>query len=449
MYKSKEKIIGFLDNFDLDKIPASVVLEAKRAVLDTLGCMVAGVDTPLGKGLHKLAYRFIDKKGVTVFGLKKKMTPFMAAMCNSYMANAHDADDGHRRSRLHAGGIIIPVALAVAQENNNTGKQFLEAIIIGFELAYRAGMVTTTWEAYHGSAMGSTFGAAASAGRLLGLTSEQIINAMGIAEMQAPNCMLMGWIKAKKIPMVKEGMGWSAASGIMSAYMAESGITGTLTIFKSDEKICEIERLGHNFEISHHYFKPHPGCRWTHVPLQTLQALMVKHKINFEDIEKITIRTLSKAAHLDNPNPLTMEDAQYSIPFVIAATLVDGEFGPDQMTIEKLHDPQILAVAKKVNIETAPEFDKFFPELIKNEVQITNKKGICFSAQSQNVKGDENFPLKDGDIKNKFAWLSRKRLDKNQAKAIVDEIGSLQEKPSITKLINSFTNKMNKPGDKT
>ncbi|WP_413837917.1 hypothetical protein, partial [Desulfobacula sp.] len=98
---------------------------------------------------------------------------------------------------------------------------------------------------------------------------------------------------------------------------------------------------------------------------------------------------------------------------------------------------------------TAPEFDKFFPELIKNEVQITNKKGICFSAQSQNVKGDENFPLKDGDIKNKFAWLSRKRLDKNQAKAIVDEIGSLQEKPSITKLINSFTNKMNKPGDKT
>ena len=76
MYKSKEKIIGFLDNFDLDKIPVAVVLEAKRAVLDTLGCMIAGVDTPLGKGLHKLAYRFIDKKGVTVFGLKKKNDAF-------------------------------------------------------------------------------------------------------------------------------------------------------------------------------------------------------------------------------------------------------------------------------------------------------------------------------------------------------------------------------------
>jgi 2-methylcitrate dehydratase PrpD len=158
---------------------------------------------------------------------------------------------------------------------------------------------------------------------------------------------------------------------------------------------------------------------------------------------------LSKAAHLDNPNPLTMEDAQYSIPFVIAATLVDGEFGPDQMTIEKLYDPQILSVAKKVSIETAPEFDKFFPELIKNEVQITNKKGIYFSAQSQKIKGDENFPLKDGDIKNKFVWLSRKRLDKSQAKAIVEDIWLLEEKPSITKLINSFINKMNKSGDKT
>lgn len=72
MHKSKEKIIDFLDNFDLDKIPAAVVLEAKRAVLDTLGCMVAGIDTPLGEGVHKLAHRFIDKKGVTVFGLKKK-----------------------------------------------------------------------------------------------------------------------------------------------------------------------------------------------------------------------------------------------------------------------------------------------------------------------------------------------------------------------------------------
>lgn len=94
--KSKEKIIGFLEDFELTRIPEPVILEAKRAVLDTMGCMIAGVDTPLGKGMHKLADRFVDKKGVTVLGLEPSIAPFMAAMCNSYMANAHDADDGHR-----------------------------------------------------------------------------------------------------------------------------------------------------------------------------------------------------------------------------------------------------------------------------------------------------------------------------------------------------------------
>ena len=435
---TKKKIINFLDNFELGKIPDSVVLEAKRSVLDTMGCMIAGIDTPLGKGLHKLADRFTDRKGVTVLGLETSITPFMAAMCNSYMANAHDADDGHRRSRLHAGGIIIPAALAVAQENGSTGKQFLEAIILGFELGYRAGIATTTWDAYHGSAMGSTFGAAAAAGRLLGLSSEQIINAMGIAEMQAPNCMLMGWIESRKIPMVKEGMGWSAASGIMSAYMAQSGITGALTIFNGKQEICGIEKLGKDFELNHHYFKPHPGCRWTHVPLQTLQALMAEKKIDFKDIQKITIKTLTKAANLDDPIPLTMEDAQYSIPFVIAANLVDGEFGPDQMRQKKLNDPKILAIAQKVDVEAAPEFDKFFPGLIRNEVQITTKKGIHFSRQSQKVKGDENFPLSDTEIKNKFVWLTRNRLDQSQIQTIFNDIESLEKQTNILKLINSF-----------
>ena len=444
MYKSKEKIIDFLENFELGKIPESVILEAKRAVLDTMGCMIAGIDTPLGEGLHKLSHRFEDKNGVTVLGRETPIIPFMAAMCNSYMANAHDADDGHRRSRLHAGGIIIPAALAVAEETRSTGKAFLEAVIIGFELGHRAGMVTTTWETYHGSAMGSTFGAAATAGRLLGLSSKQIINAMGIAEMQAPNCMLMGWIESKSIPMVKEGMGWSAASGIMSAYMAQSGITGTLTLFKSDEKIGEIEKLGENFEISHRYFKPHPGCRWTHVPLQTLQALMADKMITPEDVEKITVRTLTKAANLDVPNPSTMEDAQYSIPFVIAAALVDGEFGPDQMTFEKLHDPRILAVAKKVCIEAAPEFDKFFPELIKNQVLVTTNQGDLFSAESKKVKGDVDFPLSDREIKNKFTWLSRNRLDKGQAQSIIDDIWSLEKQPDINQLLASFQAMTNK-----
>ena len=147
------------------------------------------------------------------------------------MANAHDADDGHRMSRLHAGGVIIPVAMAMAEDTVCDGPRFVELMVIGYELGLRAGMASTEGETYYGSAFGSTFGAAATVAYLLGLSNEGIVQAMGISEMQAPNCMLMGWINSRRIPMVKEGMGWSAASGIMSAYMAEQGIRGTLAIF--------------------------------------------------------------------------------------------------------------------------------------------------------------------------------------------------------------------------
>jgi 2-methylcitrate dehydratase PrpD len=438
LHSNEKKIINFLDGFSLGGLPPAVLNEARRAVLDTLGCMIAGIDTPLGESLHELAGRFTDKHGVKVLGLEPSIIPFMAAMCNSYMANAHDADDGHRRSRLHAGGIIIPTALVAGEENGSTGKAFFESVITGYELGHRAGMATTALDTYYGSAMGSTFGAAAAAGRLMGLSAEQIVNAMGIAEMQAPNSMLMGWIEARKVPMVKEGMGWSAASGLMSAYMAHAGITGTLTIFNGREEISEIEKLGEEYEIQRRYYKPHPGCRWTQVPLQILQALMAEHGISAQDVREIIVRTLSNASNLDNPTPRTMEDAQYSIPFVLAAILVDGEFGPDQMRTEKLTDPEILAIAKRVKIEPEPEFDKSFPRLIQCEVRVTTQNGRTFFASNQKVKGDEDFPLSDEEIKNKFVWLSRNRLNQKQAQAVINDVWSLESHTNVSDFMASI-----------
>lgn len=431
MNDNHRKITSFLQKSTLDCFPQSAVLEAKRSVLDVIGCMLAGINTPLGEGVRKLARRFKDENGARVLGAAFSVTPFVAAMCNSYMANAHDADDGHRRSRLHAGGIIIPAALVAAQENNSTGREFLEAIVVGFELGYRAGMVTTGWETYQGSAMGSTFGVAAAAGRLMGLSPDEIINAMGIAEIQAPNCMLMGWVQARNVPMIKEGMGWSAASGLMSAYMAQSGITGTLAIFDDADDISEIDSLGKAFEIEHHYFKPHPGCRWAHVPLQALQALMDDHDIAARDIREITVKANSHAAYLDNPCPATMENAQYSIPFVIAATLVDGTCGPEQMRQNKLSDPAIQAMAKMVHVEVEPEFDKGYPATLKTQVQVVLKTGEIVSAMSGKTRGDHNLPLSDEELTDKFIWMSSNQLDSNQARLVVDQVWSLETRADM------------------
>jgi 2-methylcitrate dehydratase PrpD len=187
MTGNQQKIIEFLTDCKLETLPASTVHEAKRALLDTLGCMIAGLDTPLGRKLVRLSGRFTDSRGATVLGGRKQVMHLFAAMCNGFMANAHDADDGHRMSRLHAGGIIIPTVLAAAEEKDCDGGKLIEAIVIGYELGLRAGMASTDGDIYYGSAYGSTFGAAAAAGWILGLYNKQIVNAMGISEMYAPN----------------------------------------------------------------------------------------------------------------------------------------------------------------------------------------------------------------------------------------------------------------------
>jgi 2-methylcitrate dehydratase PrpD len=361
-----------------------------------------------------------------------------AAMCNGFMANAHDADDGHRMSRLHAGGIIIPTVLAAAEEKDCDGGKLIEAILIGYELGLRAGMASTDGDIYYGSAYGSTFGAAAAAGWVLGLSNEQIVNAMGISEMHAPNSMLMGWINSRKIPMIKEGMGWSAASGIMAAYMAGEGITGTLTIFSGREKISRIDRLGSEYEIEHRYYKPGPACRWTHAPLQTLLGIMDEHQLTVDNVAAINIRTLKKAAQLDNPEPDTMEDAQYSIPFVLGSAMIAGEFGPAQMREDKLTDPLVLEQAGKVRLEVEPEFDRVYPAQVLCVVSVTTRDRQVFSAKNRKIRGDWDMPLSDEQLTDKFAVMSQNRLSARQVETAVNRVWSINALSSVQEFIDTL-----------
>jgi 2-methylcitrate dehydratase PrpD len=433
----QQKIVDFLTHCKLKALPASTVHETKRAFLDTLGCMIAGLDTSLGRNLVRLSRRFQSSPGATLLGSRQKVLPLYAAMGNGFMANAHDADDGHRMSRCHAGGIIFPTVLASAEEIDCDGGKLIEAVVVGYELGLRAGMASTQGDTYYGSAYGSTFGAAAAAGRILDISDEQIINALGISEMHAPNCLLMGWINSRKIPMIKEGMGWSAASGIMAAYMAAEGITGTLSIFCGREKISRIDQLGSEYEIERRYYKPLPGCRWTQAPLEALLGILTEHELSVDDVDTISVRTFHKAAQLDNPAPDTMDEAEYSVPFVLGAAMVAGEFGPDQMREGSLGDPLILEQARKISLEVEPEFESFYPAQILCTVHVTAIDGRIFSARGGKIRGDWDVPLSDEELSEKFAVMAKNRLTTGQIDEVTDRIWSLEELSSVQEFINA------------
>ena len=433
-----EMIVDFLARLRVDRLPAAVVHEAKRALLDTLGCIVAGLDTPLGTRLSSLHNQFLQSPGATALGIRPPVSHFFAAMCNAYLANAYDADDGHRMSRVHAGGVVIPGALAAAEMQDCSGGRLIEAIVAGYELGLRAGMASNLGDTYFGSAFGGAFGATAAFGWILGLAPEQIIQALGITEMHAPNSMLMGWVASRQIPMIKEGMGWAAASGVIAVLMAKAGITGTLTIFNGREPAVRLDRLGRDYEIERRYYKPQPGCRWTHAPARILMNLLAEHHLTADDVASIEVRTFDKAAKLDNPRPATMEDAQYSIPFVLGSILAEGQFGPEQMRRDQLNCPRILNQAEKISLQVEPAFNKLYPALAKCAVVLKTQSGSVLCSDADTVQGDWDLPLSDDALKDKFVLFARNRLDAGQRETVLHQICTIEATSSIREFIQAL-----------
>jgi 2-methylcitrate dehydratase PrpD len=435
MNGTTERIVDFIKKMKYDCLPETTRKHATRAIIDATGCLLAGIDTPVGQGIGRVGAQFPQSGGSTIIGTSRDISPFIAAMSNSFRANALDGDDGHRASRLHAGGVIIPAAMAACEQKDCGGDRFIEAVVLGYELAHRAGIVSQKDNAYFGSAYGATYGAAAAAGHILGLSAEETVSALGICEMHAPNCLLMGWITSRRIPMIKEGMGWSAATGLMAAYLARERVTGTLTLYEDAREISRIDRLGQDYEIEKNYYKPFPSCRWSHSPLESLLGLMKDEALTAGCVSKIRVRIFDKAARLDNPKPRTAEDAQYSIPFVLATAILEGDFAPKHHQERYLCDERILSLSGKVEVVRDPELDCLYPDYIISVLEVETKDGKRYLRENRIVRGDWVKPLSEQEIDEKFMKFTDGVITPGQAHDVLARIKGLADNKSAKGLV--------------
>ena len=438
MSETSEKIIDFIKSMRYDRLPGTTQRHAVRAIIDATGCMLAGIETPVGQGVGRVGVKFPHPGGSTLIGTSTDISPFIAAMANSFRANALDGDDGHRASRLHAGGVIIPAALAACEQMDCDGSRFIEAVVLGYELGHRAGIVSQKDNAYFGSAYGATYGAAAAAAHILRLSPEETVSALGICEMHAPNCLLMGWITSRRIPMIKEGMGWSAATGLMAASLAQEGLTGTLTLYEDAKEISRIDRLGQEYEVEKNYYKPYPSCRWSHSPLESLLDLMKEYPLDADRISKIRVRTFDKAARLDTPEPRTAEDAQYSIPFVLATAILEGDFGPSHHRECHLFDERVLSLSRRVEVICDPELNRQYPDYIISVLEVETKDGKKYSKENKVVIGDWVKPLSDQQIDDKFRKFTEGVIPQERADDLLVRVKGLAMNKSAKGFVSTL-----------
>jgi 2-methylcitrate dehydratase len=286
------------------------------------------------------------------------------------------------------------------------------------------------------------------AGRALHLSWEQIQHAIGIS---ASRQCTLGAVTAGKLTMMKNTVDPMATqSGVLAALLAEKGYTGPEHVIDGKEGLTHVfgpewklnlltDGLGDSWRITQCGMKFFPTEALTHAPISAVLDLVKDNDLHPDNVEKIQIRSLARAADiLSDPSkydPHTKETADHSLPYVIAAALVDRQVTPVQFTMEKIMDPNIRAQLKKVEVVADPEIEKVFPALQRVVVNITTADGRSFTKQLDYPKGDPRNPLSDQEIDEKFSALAEGVLSPAAQRKLKDAIWNLENASSVSKLM--------------
>ncbi len=422
-----EEVAAFVKQLDLNDLPGEVVERAKLCVMDTVGAMLGGLNARSSSTAREVAAAIGGRGEASLFGAEIKASSVQAAFANCVAASALDMDDGHTLGG-HPGSVVVPSALAVGEAQRASGKALLEAIIAGYEITIRA--INVVSGPGFGTGTGGTYGVVAASAKILGCSERQIAHALGIASIHAPITSPVSiWSTGY---MGKECIGWAAITGVEAALLAQHGFTGPSTFFDTDgARGTSIDSLGTTFEILGVYFKPHASCRWTHTAIDATLALMEENSLAADDISKITVATRERSAELKSTRPISIEQAQYSYPFVLGAVLAYGNQGPGSITEDKLSDPAILKQADKVTTAVEPALAS---ERWPARVIIQTTDGRRFERQKLIPRGDPEEPMSRDELRTKFISLSAPVIGQDHAKSVVEIVDGLEELDDIHEL---------------
>jgi len=436
MESPTDYVIRFILDTNWQNIPIDVQHQSKRCLLDTLGALLAGTETPVGGLMAGIATAQFNGNEATILVSGKRTSASGAALANGFAGNALDIDDGYRLIKGHPGSCILPVVLSASEVAGNCpGRQFLTAMIVGYEIGIRAGLIRhAVYPTYHTSGSWGAISGAAAAGKLMGLDGNALLNAMGAAEYHAPIAPMMKGIETPS--MGKDSIGWGAMVAMMSVLMAEKGFTGIKPIFDDTPQHEWIESLGNHYEMLNLYFKPYAVCRWAQPAIAGALKVSKENEIIPDDIIRIHVRTFEEATSLSDTHPQNTEEAQYNLAFPLAAALIDGEVGPEQILPPRIFSSQILKLADKVDTEVSELFDQLFPEKTCAEVIVHTESGASFSSDTMEAPWEppDNLPS-DSEIEEKFHGLVDPILGVQQTYQLCSLIWNLDNCYNIQELI--------------
>lgn len=447
------QLAAFAADLDLRACPPEVVHQAKRCVLETLGCALGGARTPLAAAAARAARRQGEGGGATVLGQGFSTAPDRAAFLNAVAANALDYDGGIVRQG-HYGPTVVAAALAAAELVEAPGDALLAAVVAGYEVvarvtqALRASSERRSLVSGYGPHQG--FGAAAAAGRLLGLDPERMVHAFGLCGAFAPVPSTKGcnW-DSRPLSWTKDMVAWPALSGLNAALLAESGFLGPRTIFEGDKgffRMAGSDRydpelltagLGRDYRILGLYFKPYPCCRWIHAALEGVQDILARRRWAAGEVAAVRVGVAREVMDdLSDGAPGNLVDAEFSIPYAVAMVLLGREPGPRWHDPGLTADPGVAAAMARVTVVHDPGLEALFSEqsIVGARVRVTGPGGAEDEARVETSYGDVQRPMTDADLDAKFGRLAAETVSARAAEAARQFIWNLERLDRIAAL---------------
>ncbi len=452
-------IAKFALNLKYEDLPEEVIHEVKRYLYDSIGCAYGGYHTKDVRILKEIYDEMGGKEEATLIGFGEKIPGVNATLVNSLMIRALDFNDIYWKEDPSHPSDLIPAALSTAEMVGASMKEVIVAIVLAYEFEQRLcefavpGIRERKW--HHATL--TQFVSPIVAGKILGLTEDQMVNAIGIS---GSHNHTIGCPTAGKLTMMKNTVDPMAVqSGVFAALMAKKGYSGTEKVFEGKEGFMDcffgwdakeermdpvnmkgregtnewkwdvdklIGGLGKKFKILECSMKAFPTEALTHTHISATLKAVTKNNITYDQIDSVTVTTIARACDIlfdqHKYRPESRETADHSLPYCIAAALVDHKITTNSFSDEKLKDERIWEVIDKIHGEASEEFEKMFPAKQPSKVVVKTNGGREFSEYLEYPKGDPREPMTEEDLDSKFNALSEELLSSERQKEIKEAI---------------------------
>jgi 2-methylcitrate dehydratase PrpD len=441
-------IANFAASLSSSLLPDDVVRAVKRHVLDAIGVALAASGTGAVIPIVDAVKAWGGTRESAVIGSDAVVPAPAAALANGALIHALDFDDTHIESVVHPSSVVVPAALAVAQEAGASGRDLVTACAIGYEVAARIGAAAPGRfhaRGFHPTGLVGPFVAAVVAGRLWGSDAAELANGLGIAGSQASGLFaaLDDGTETKRFHP-----GWAAHAGVVAADLARRGFTGPRTVFEGQNGFFPaflagerpdlsrlLRGLGYEWETTRIAIKPYPACHFVHAYMDAAR----RTRARAGDVDEVVCAVASPTVGIvcepraEKVAPSSAYSARFSLPFAVAVALVGGRTGLELFDEDARADRRVLALAERVRYEVDDTLP--FPKTYGGRLTVIWRDGRERTVEELVNRGHPDRPLTDDEVRAKFASNARKRLDEAAADKLAATLDHLEELDGVEDVV--------------